>query len=102
VPFSYAKQELADAEEDLATALDLFPLGAEANELMGLVFLQANDGRSAMRSFDAVASQNLPVSFYAELRGHKKDHTAKCELTHDRLQLIFLSPMTNMEAHSPP
>jgi len=27
---------------------------------MGLVFLQANDGRSSMRSFDVVASQNLP------------------------------------------
>jgi hypothetical protein len=51
VPFSYAKQELADAEEDLATALDLFPLGAEANELMGLVFLQANDGRSVHAVF---------------------------------------------------
>jgi len=58
---------------------------------MGLVFLQANDGRSAMRCFDAVAAQNLPVSFYAELRGRKQDHAVKCELERDRLRLIYLS-----------
>src|SRR5450759_4960254 len=67
------------------------PLGAEANELMGLVFLQANDGRSAIRSFDVVASQGLPVAFYAEMRGHKQDQAVKCELSRDRVRLIFLS-----------
>ena len=91
IPFAYAKQQLTEAADHLATALALFPLGAEANELMGLVFLQANDGRSAMRCFDAVAAQNLPVSFYAELRGRKQDHAVKCELGRDRLRLIFLS-----------
>ena len=29
---------------------------------MGLVYLQANDGRAAIRNFDAVASQGLPVA----------------------------------------
>ena len=91
IPFAYAQQQLAEAGEHLATALVLFPLGAEANQLMALVFLQANDGQSAMRSFDAVASQNLPVAFYAEMRGHKQDHAAKCELTRDGLRLVFLS-----------
>jgi len=91
IPFAYAQQQLAEAGEHLASALVLFPLGAEANQLMGLVFLQANDGRASMRSFDAVASQNLPVSFYAEMRGHRKDHAVKCELTRDGLRLIFLS-----------
>jgi len=102
VPFAYAQQELSDAAEHLSTALRLFPLGAAANELMGLVFLQANDGRSAMRSFDVVASQNLPVSFYGELRGHKKDHAVKCELTHDRLRLIFLSSYDKKGKPTPP
>jgi hypothetical protein len=69
VPYPYAQQQLARAGEHLQTAWALFPLGAEANELMGLVFLQANDGRAAIRNFDAVASQQLPVAFYAALRG---------------------------------
>ena len=91
VPFGYAQQQLAEAGEHLAAALVLFPLGPEANQLMGLVFLQANDGRSAMRSFDAVASQNFPVAFYAEMRGKKKDHAVKCELSRDGVRMILLS-----------
>jgi tetratricopeptide (TPR) repeat protein len=91
VPYAYAQQELARASEHLQVALALFPLGAEANELMGLVFLQANDGHAATKNFDSVASQLLPVSFYAEMRGHKMDHAVKCELTPDRVRLVFLS-----------
>ena len=49
IPFAYAQQQLSRASEHLQIALALFPLGAEANELMGLVFLQANDGHSATR-----------------------------------------------------
>lgn len=91
IPYSYAQQELGRASEHLQIALALFPLGAEANELMGLVFLQANDGHAATRNFDAVASQNLPVAFYAEMRGRRLDHGVKCELMHDRVRFIFLS-----------
>ncbi|MGC1450284.1 MAG: hypothetical protein WA830_09630 [Candidatus Sulfotelmatobacter sp.] len=91
IPYPYAQQELAGASEHLQVALALFPLGPEANELMGLVYLQANDGRAAIRNFDAVASQGLPVAFYAEMRGHKLDHAVKCELSRDRVRLIFLS-----------
>ncbi len=91
VPFAYAQQQLTEAGEHLAGALLLFPLGAEGNQLMGQVMLQANDGRSSMRSFDAVSSQNLPVAFYAQMHAGNQDHAVKCELTRDRLQLIFLS-----------
>jgi tetratricopeptide (TPR) repeat protein len=102
VPYPYAAQQLSAADDHLSTALSLFPLGAAANELMGLVFLQANDGRSAMRCFDAVAAQNLPVSFYAEMRGHKQDHAVKCELGQDRLQLVFLSSYDKKSKPAPP
>jgi hypothetical protein len=91
IPYPYAQQELSRASGHLLVALALFPLGAEANELMGLVFLQANDGRAAVKNFDAVASQALPVAFYAEMRGHKLDHAVKCEMTGDRVRFIFLS-----------
>ena len=91
IPYAYAQQQLARAADDLQIALALFPLGAEANELMGLIFLQANDGRSAIRNFDVVASQGLPVSFYAEMRGHKQDQAVKCELHRDTLRFISLS-----------
>jgi len=102
IPFPYAQQQLARASEHLQIALALFPLGAEANELMGLVFLQANDGHSAIKSFDIVASQDLPVSFYAEMRGHKQDQAVKCELSRDRLRLIFLSSYDKKGNPAPP
>jgi len=102
IPFAYAQQQLAQASEHLQIALALFPLGAEANELMGLVFLQANDGRSAAKSFDVVASQGLPVSFYAELRGSKQDQAVKCELNHDRLRFIYLSSYDKKGKPAPP
>jgi tetratricopeptide (TPR) repeat protein len=102
IPYAYAQQQLSRASEHLQIALALFPLGAEANELMGLVFLQANDGRSAIKSFDVVASQGLPVSFYAEMRGHKQDHAVKCELNRDRLRFIFLSSYDKKGRPEPP
>lgn len=102
IPFAYAQQQLTRASEHLQIALALFPLGAEANELMGLVLLQANDGRAAIRNFDVVASQDLPVSFYAEMRGHKQDHGVKCELNRDRLRLIFLSTYDKKGKPAPP
>jgi hypothetical protein len=33
----------------------------------------------------------LPVAFYAEMRGHKQDQAVKCELSRDRVRLIFLA-----------
>ena len=102
IPYAYAQQQLSRAGEHLQIALALFPLGAEANELMGLVFLQANDGRSAIRSFDVVATQNLPIPFYAEMRGHKQDQAVKCELSRDRVRLIFLSSYDKKGNPAPP
>ena len=102
IPYFYAQQQLGQASGHLQIALALFPLGAEANELMGLVFLQANDGHAATRNFDAVASQGLPVSFYAEMRGHKLDHAVKCELSRNRIRLIFLSSYDKKGAPTPP
>jgi tetratricopeptide (TPR) repeat protein len=102
VPYAYAQQQLARASGHLQIALALFPLGAEANELMGLVFLQANDGQSATRSFDAVASQSLPVAFYGEMRGKKQDRAVKCELTREGLRLIFLSSYDKKGNPAPP
>ena len=102
IPFAYAQQQLGRASEHLQIALALFPLGAEANELMGLIFLQANDGRSAINSFDVVASQGLPVSFYAEMRGHKQDQAVKCELHRDGLRFISLSLYDKKGNPTPP
>jgi tetratricopeptide (TPR) repeat protein len=102
IPYAYAQQQLKEASEHLQVALALFPLGAEANELMGLVFLQANDGRSAAKSFDVVASQDLPVPFYAEMRGHKQDQAVKCELSRDRVRLISLSSYDKKGNATPP
>ncbi len=102
IPFAYAQQQLARASEHLQIALALFPLGAEANQLMGLVFLQANDGHSASRSFDVVASQGLPVAFYGELRDRKHDQAVKCELSHDRVRLIYLSSYDKKGNPAPP
>lgn len=102
IPFAYAQQQLSRASEHLQIALALFPLGAEANELMGLVFMQANDGNSATRSFDVIAGQGLPVSFYAEMRGHKQDQAVKCELNRDRIRLISLSSYDKNGKPAPP
>jgi tetratricopeptide (TPR) repeat protein len=102
IPFAYAQQQLGRASEHLQIALALFPLGAEANELMGLIFLQANDGRSSIKSFDVVASQSLPVSFYAEMRGHKQDQAVKCELHRDGLRLISLTSYDKKGNATPP
>jgi hypothetical protein len=102
IPFPYAQQQLSRASEHLQIALALFPLGAEANELMALVFLQANDGSAAIRNFDVIATQNLPVSFYAELRTRKQDRGVKCELSRDGIRLIFLSSYDKNGKPAPP
>jgi tetratricopeptide (TPR) repeat protein len=91
IPYPYAQQQLSRASEHLQIALALCPLGAEANELLALVSLQANDGHAAIKSFDVVASQSLPVAFYAEMRGNKKDQAVKVELNQEGLRLIYLS-----------
>jgi hypothetical protein len=50
----------------------------------------------------AVASRDLLVAFYAEMRGHKLDHAVKCALTHERVRLISLSSYDKKGASTPP
>jgi tetratricopeptide (TPR) repeat protein len=102
IPYAFAQQQLGEAASHLQIALALFPLGAEANQLMGLVFLQANDGRSAIKCFDVVASQGLPAAFYAELRGRKQDEAVKVELGRDGMRLIYLSSYDKRGNPAPP
>jgi tetratricopeptide (TPR) repeat protein len=90
----YVERELNRARVDLESATDLFPLGAEANELLALLNLQSNDWPEAYRNYDAVASQALPVSFYAQVYSvHDSNavRAAKVEIgTHD-IRLLYLS-----------
>jgi tetratricopeptide (TPR) repeat protein len=102
VPLPYAQQQIGEAGQHLQAALALFPLGAEANELMALVYLQALDGRAAIRAYDAVSSQHLPVSFYAEVRGHNLDRPVKCELSRDHIRFIFLASYDKKGVAKPP
>ncbi len=102
IPYAYAQQQLGRASGHLQIALALCPLGAEANQLMALIFLQANDGRAATKGFDVVASQGLPVAFYAEMRGRKQDEAVKVELNRDGIQLIYLSSYDKNGKPAPP
>ncbi len=102
VPLPYAQQQIAEAAQHLQAALALFPLGAEANELMALVYLQALDGRAAIHAYDAVSSQHLPVSFYAEVRGRNLDRPVKCELSRDHIRFIFLASYDKKGVAKPP
>ena len=90
----YVERELDRAREDLESATELFPLGAEANELLALISLQGNDWPEAYRSYDAVASQSLPVSFYAQVnsvRDNKVVRATKVEIGADAIRLVYLS-----------
>jgi len=49
-----------------------------------------------------VASQGLPVAFYAEMRGRKQDQAVKVELNKDRMRLIFLSSYDKKGNAAPP
>jgi tetratricopeptide (TPR) repeat protein len=90
----YVERELSRAREDLESATELFPLGAEANELLALIYLQGNNWPEAYRSYDAVASQRLPVSFYAQVnsqRNNKLVRATKVEIGTDAIRLVYLS-----------
>jgi len=99
-------RELARARDDLIDAMVLFPLGAEANELLALVDLQGFDWPEAYASYDAVASQGFPVSFYAQVvSSRERDivHAAKVEIATDGIRLIYLAAYnTNKEISAPP
>jgi len=90
----YVERELNRARQDLESAIELFPLGAGANELLGLIELQGNNWPEAYRRYDAVASQGLPVSFYAQAHSAsdgKIVRATKVEISADSVRLVHLS-----------
>jgi len=90
----YVERELDRARQDLESALELFPLGAEANELLALIYLQGNSWPEAYRCYDAVASQSFPVSFYAQVnseRDTKMVRATKVEIGADAIRLVYLA-----------
>jgi len=94
LPQAYVMRELDRASDELLDATVLFPLGAEANELLALIALQDNDWTEAYNSYDAVASQGVPVSFYAQVQSEHDGgivHAAKVEIATDAVRLIYLA-----------
>ena len=94
LPQPYVERELDRARQDLDAASGLFPLGAEAHAMLALISLQGNNWPEAFRSYDAVASQGFPVSFYAQVnsaRDSKVVRATKVEIGTDALRLVYLS-----------
>jgi hypothetical protein len=94
LPEPYVERELNRVRQDVDGASELFPLGAEAQELLALISLQGNDWPEAFRSYDAVASQGLPVSFFAQVNSahdSKVLRATKVEIGADAVRLVYLS-----------
>ncbi len=94
LPEPYVQRELDRARQDLDSAADLFPLGAEANEMIALIYLEGNDWPDAYRSYDAVASQGFPVSFYAQASSgedSKQIRATKVEVGPNAIRLVTLA-----------
>jgi tetratricopeptide (TPR) repeat protein len=94
LPEPYVERELSHARENLEDASELFPLGAEAGELLGLICLQGNNWPAAFQSYDAVASQGFPVSFFAQVNSaheNKVVRATKVEISNDAIRLVYLS-----------
>jgi tetratricopeptide (TPR) repeat protein len=90
----YVRRELDRAREDLNEAVQLFPIGVEASEMLALADLENNDWVSAYNRYDAVASAGLPVSFYAQVNSSKDNkfvRAAKVEINKDAVRLVYLS-----------
>jgi len=90
----YVQRQLGIAQQDVNAALDIFPLGAEANEMLAIIDLQGNNWPAAYRCYDAVASQNFPVSFYAQVNSahnSKIVRAAKVEIGSDAIRLVYLT-----------
>ncbi|MGB6546784.1 MAG: tetratricopeptide repeat protein [Candidatus Acidiferrales bacterium] len=90
----YVERQLSLAQADVEAATEIFPLGAEANELLALIQLQANNWSGAYGSYDAIASQGFPVSFYAQVtsqHANKVVRAAKVEIGSDSVRLVYLS-----------
>ena len=102
----YVIRQLDRAMGILEGATAIFPLGAEANELLALVYLEANDWPAAFHSFDAPAARNLPVSFFAQVSSAHNSgevRAAKVEISSNAVRLLYLSSYnTSMHVAGPP
>jgi tetratricopeptide (TPR) repeat protein len=90
----YVEREFDRARQDLDSAADLFPLAAEANQMLALIYLQGNNWPEAYRSYDAVASQGFPVSFYAQEptgTDDKEVRAVKVEISANSIRIITLA-----------
>ncbi len=102
----YVERELDRARQDLDAAADLFPLGPEVNEMLALICLQGNNWPEAYRSYDAVASQGFPVSFYAQQptgADNKQVRAVKVEVGADSIRIVTLAVYNpNKKISEPP
>jgi tetratricopeptide (TPR) repeat protein len=90
---AYVRRQLDQARADLEEATQLFPIAPEANEMLALLDLEENDWPSAYRSFDAVASAGMPVSFYAQLydsKDNKNIRATKIEIGRETVRFVYL------------
>jgi tetratricopeptide (TPR) repeat protein len=94
VSFQYAQQQIESAHKKLEEATGIFPLGPEANELLGFVYMQGRNPSAAMRCYDIVRSEHYPVTFYARsfsAHDRKAMKETKVELMPDSARLVYLS-----------
>jgi tetratricopeptide (TPR) repeat protein len=94
ISFQYAQQQIEIAHKKLEQATTVFPLGPEANELLGFVYMQGRNPTSAMRCYDIVRSEHYPVTFYARsfsAHDRKAIKETKIELLPDSARLVYLS-----------
>jgi len=94
VSFQYAQQQIESAHKKLEEASTIFPLGPEANELMGFVYMQGRNPTAAMRCYDIVRSEHYPITFYARsfsAHDRKAIKETKIELLPDNARLVYLS-----------
>ena len=89
IPFAYAQQQLARASEHLQVALALFPLGAEANELMGWFSCRPTTAIPPPGVSTWSPARACRLRFMPKCAGHKQDQAVKCELSRDRVRLIY-------------
>jgi tetratricopeptide (TPR) repeat protein len=92
--YAYVREKIDDARKKLDVAASIFPLGPEANELLAFVYMQGNNPAAAMRCYDIVTSEHLPVSFYGTAfaaHDRKTVRDVKVELVRDGVRVIYLS-----------
>jgi tetratricopeptide (TPR) repeat protein len=92
--YAYVREKIDEARKKLDVAASIFPLGPEVNQLLAFAYMQGNNPAAAMRCYDIVASEHLPVSFYGTAftaHDRKNVKEVKVELARDNVRLIYLS-----------